>query len=176
MVVTGYLSLLVVPPHKRVWLYRWLRLRTRLDHRTEEVITLGLACVGLGMFALYACLEVAAAQHFRRPTPAALLAVWIAAEVRDARRGRALAVVGLWLAGQATWRTAFHAARALAQKIGDRVLDVQAGHARRPIHSLVAVDDAQTISLSKGPPGPVPTELLMIHLRHASLFLFAWRS
>ena len=132
VVVTGYLCLLVVPPHKRVWLYRWLRLRTRLDHRAEEVITLGLACVGLGMFSLYACLEVAAAQHFRRPTPAALLAVWIAAEVRDARRGRALAVVGLWLAGQATWRTAFHAARALAQKIGDRVLDVQAGDCRRP--------------------------------------------
>ena len=83
VLVMGYLCLLVVPPHKRVWLYRWLRLRTRLDHRIEEVITLGLACVGLGMFALYACLEVAAAQHFRRPTPAALLAVWIAAEVRD---------------------------------------------------------------------------------------------
>ena len=114
-------------------------------------MTLGLACVGLGMFALYACLEVAAAQHFRRPTPAALLAVWIAAEVRDARRGRALAVVGLWLAGQATWRTAFHAARALAQKIGDRVLDVQAGDCRRPFRFFVAVDDAQTISLSKGP-------------------------
>ena len=48
------------------------------------------------------------------------------------RAVRALAVVGLWLAGQATWRTAFHAARALAQKIGDRVLDVQAGDCRRP--------------------------------------------
>ena len=151
VLVMGYLCLLVVPPHKRVWLYRWLRLRTRLDHRTEEIVTLGLACVGLGMFALYACLELAAAQHFRRPTPAALLAVWIAAEVRDARRGRALAVVGLWLAGQATWRTAFHAARALAQKIGDRVLDVQAGDCRRPLFNLAVVDDAQTISLSKGP-------------------------
>jgi len=42
--------------------------------------------------------------------------------------------------------------------------------------TLPAVDDAQTISLSKGPPGPVPTELLMIHLRHAPLFLFARRS
>ena len=42
--------------------------------------------------------------------------------------------------------------------------------------TLPAVDDAQTISLSKGLSGPVPTELLMIHLRHASLFLFARHS
>ena len=120
------------------------------------------------MFALYACLEVAAAQPFRRPTPAALLAVWIAAEVRDARRGRA-AVVGLWLAGQATWRTAFRAARASAQKIGDRVLDVQAGDCRRPF-VFAAVDDAQTISrLSKGLWSGAD-ELLMIHLRHAPVF------
>lgn len=127
VLVAGYASLLVVPPAKRLWLYRWLRLRTRVDRKVEEVVTLGLACVGLGMFGAYACLELLAARHFGRPTPAALLAVWVTAEVRDAKRGRALAVVGLWMAGQATWRGAFHAARVLAQRIGDRVLDVQAG-------------------------------------------------
>jgi len=127
VLVAGYASLLVVPPAKRLRLYRWLRLRTRVDRKVEEVVTLGLACVGLGMFGTYACLELLAARHFGRPTPAALLAVWVAAEVRDAKRGRALAVVGLWMAGQATWRGAFHAARVLAQRIGDRVLDVQAG-------------------------------------------------
>ena len=35
------------------------------------------------------------------------------------------------------------------------------------LFNLAVVDDAQTISLSKGPSGPVPTELLMIHLRRS---------
>ena len=78
-------------------------------HRAEEVITLGLACVGLGMFSLYACLEVAAAQHFRRPTPAALLAVWIAAEVRDARRGRAFVHLSSLAAACTLMRTSLEA-------------------------------------------------------------------
>ena len=42
--------------------------------------------------------------------------------------------------------------------------------------TLPAVDDAQTISLSKGPPGPVPTELLMIHLRRFCFSSVARRS
>ena len=63
------------------------------------------------------------------------------------RRGRALAVVGLWLAGQATYDGLPRGAGAGAED-RRRVLDVQAGEIAGVLHFFVAVDDAQTCPLS----------------------------
>ena len=123
----GAAALGAVRPDLRLKFYRWLRVSTVPGRasRGEEALVLGFAAVGLLVFALYAALEVGLARAQRRPTPALMLLAWVAAELRDARRGRALAVVGLWTASQGTYRSALQLARGLAQRVGDRVLEVQ---------------------------------------------------
>ena len=58
--------------------------------------------------------------------PALLLGLWVAAETHDAKRGRALAVVGFVIAARSVHVSAFATMRRLSQRLGDRVLDVQA--------------------------------------------------
>ena len=98
------------------------------------MLTLGAAAIGLLVFLLYAATElyVAYALHRagvdwqRAAHPALLLGLWVAAETHDAKRGRALAVVGFVIAARSVHVSAFATMRRLSQRLGDRVLDVQA--------------------------------------------------
>ena len=126
-------------PAQRWRLYRWLRVdihpyRPARFGALREVLTLGAAAIGLLVFLLYAATElyVAYALHRagvdwqRAAHPALLLGLWVAAETHDAKRGRALAVVGFVIAARSVHVSAFATMRRLSQRLGDRVLDVQA--------------------------------------------------
>ena len=120
---------------RRSALYRWLRVQTVPGRASllTEIVTLGAAAVGLLVFLLYAAAEATHAYRLhlagedwqRAAQPAGLLAMWIFAELHDAGRGRALAVVGFFIAARSTHVVAMQHARTLAQRLGDRVLEVQ---------------------------------------------------
>jgi len=135
VVALGSIGLATTDAARRRRLYSWLRLshEFRALSAAREVAYLGGAAVGLLVFALYAAAEAAVAYARynagvalnHAATPALLLGAYVLAEVRDARRGRALAVIGLALACRGLYHEALLKARALSHRIGDRVLDVR---------------------------------------------------